>query len=70
MGKIFISAGHGSFEGSFRDLSEMTGGTTETAELVATRDLVIAELRSRGITIAIPSDDLNLAEAIAWINTR
>ena len=70
MGKIFISAGHGSFEGSFRDLSEMTGGTMETAELVATRDLVIAELRSRGIMIAIPSDDLNLAEAIAWINTR
>ncbi|MFM7601978.1 MAG: N-acetylmuramoyl-L-alanine amidase [Pseudanabaena sp.] len=70
MGKIFISAGHGSFEGSFRDLSEMAGGTMETAELVATRDLVIAELRSRGITIAIPSDDLNLAEVITWVNTR
>jgi len=70
MGKIFISAGHGSFEGSFRDLSEMAGGTMETAELVATRDLVIAELRSRGIMIAIPSDDLNLAEVIAWVNTR
>ena len=67
MGKIFISAGHGSFESSFRDLSEMAG---ETAELVATRDLVIAELRSRGLAIATPSDDLNLAEAIAWINAR
>lgn len=70
MGKIFISAGHGVFEGSFRDLSEMAGGTMETAELVATRDLVIAELRSRGIAIATPSDDLNLAESIAWINSR
>jgi len=67
MGKIFISAGHGSFESSFRDLSEMAG---ETAELVATRDLVIAELRSRGLAIATLSDDLNLAEAIAWINAR
>ncbi|PZO35386.1 MAG: cell wall hydrolase [Pseudanabaena frigida] len=70
MGKIFISAGHGGFEGSFRDLSEMAGGTVETAELVATRDLVIAELRSRGITVIAPSDDLNLAETIAWINGR
>lgn len=70
MGKIFISAGHGGFEGSFRDLSEMTGGAMETAELAATRDLVIAELRSRGISISIPSDDLNLTEAIAWINAR
>ncbi len=67
MSKIFISAGHGDFEGSFRDLSEMAG---EAAELFATRDLLIAELRSRGLTIAIPSDDLNLAEAIAWINAR
>ena len=70
MGKIFISAGHGGFEGSFRDLSEMTGGAMEIAELVATRDLLIAELRSRGISISIPSDDLNLTEAIAWINAR
>ncbi len=70
MGKIFISAGHGGFEGSFRDLSEMTGGAMETAELAAIRDLVIAELRSRGISISIPSDDLNLTEAIAWINAR
>jgi N-acetylmuramoyl-L-alanine amidase len=70
MGKIFISAGHGGFEGSFRDLSEMAGGHMETAELIAARDLVIAELRSRGYTIATPSDDLNLAEAITWINSR
>ena len=70
MGKIFISAGHSSFEGSFRDLSEGIGGTSEIAELVATRDLLIAELRSRGIAIAVPSDDLNLDETIAWINSR
>jgi N-acetylmuramoyl-L-alanine amidase len=70
MGKIFISAGHSGFEGSFRDRSEMSGETIETAELVATRDLVIAELRSRGMMIATPSDDLTLDEAINWINTR
>ena len=70
MGKIFISAGHGGFEDSFRDRSEMTGGAMGNAELVATRDLLIAELRSRGIAIAAPSDDLNLDEVIAWINAR
>ncbi|ELS33183.1 MULTISPECIES: N-acetylmuramoyl-L-alanine amidase [Pseudanabaena] len=70
MGKIFISAGQGGFEGSFRDRCEMAGGTMETSELAATRDLVVAELRSRGIAIVIPSDDLNLEETIAWINAR
>jgi len=70
MGKIFISAGHSVFEGSFRDLSEGVGGIIEMAELVATRDLLIAELRSRGIAIAVPSDDLTLEETIVWINSR
>ena len=70
MSKIFISAGHSVFEGLFRDLSEGVGGTSEIAELVATRDLLIAELRSRGIAIAVPSDDLNLDEMVAWINSR
>jgi len=37
MGKIFISAGHSVFEGSFRDLSEGVGGMIEMAELIATR---------------------------------
>ncbi|MBD2187352.1 hormogonium tapered terminus morphoprotein TftA [Pseudanabaena mucicola] len=70
MGKVFISAGHSGFESSLGDRHELTGVTSDTAELVATRDLVIAELRSRGIAIATPSDDLNLTEAIAWINAR
>ncbi len=70
MRKIFISAGHSVFEGSFRDLSEGVGGMIEMAELIATRDLLIAELRSRGIAIALPSDDLNSEEMIAWINSR
>jgi len=70
MGKIFISAGHGGFEGAFRDRYESASETTEAAELAATRDLVVAELRSRGIAIAAPSDDLSLDEAIAWINAR
>ncbi len=68
MGRIFISTGHIGFEGAFRDRGEVTDSPMQTAELVATRDLVIAELRSRGIVVV--SDDLNLAEAIAWINAR
>ncbi|MBD2148969.1 glucosaminidase domain-containing protein [Pseudanabaena sp. FACHB-1277] len=70
MGKIFISAGHSGFEGVFRDLNDGAGAMMEVAELMATRDLLIAELRSRGIAIAAPSDDLNLQEAIDWINLR
>ncbi|MDX2254577.1 MAG: N-acetylmuramoyl-L-alanine amidase [Pseudanabaenaceae cyanobacterium bins.39] len=67
MGKVFISAGHSGFEGSFRDASD---GVIEAAELIAARDLLVAELRSRGVAIAMPSEDLSLNEAIDWINAR
>ncbi|PZU95963.1 MAG: cell wall hydrolase [Pseudanabaena sp.] len=70
MGKIFIAAGHNGLNSSSLAVDEMKGGTAEIAELAATRDLLIAELRSRGIAIATPSSDLNLDEVIAWINAR
>ncbi len=70
MGTIFISAAHGGFEGAFRDPGAITGGTTEAAELIATRDLTVSELRARGLPVAVPTDDLSLIGTIDWINAR
>lgn len=70
MGKIFISAGHGGFEGGLRDRGAIVTSSTEAEELIATRDLIVAELKSRGITVEAPSDDLSLVGTIAWINAR
>jgi hypothetical protein len=70
MGKVFISAGHGGFEGALRDPGAIAGGTTEAEELIATRDLIVAELKSRGIAVEAPADDLSLVGTIAWINAR
>lgn len=70
MGKIFISAGHGGFEGSFRDPGAIAGSTSEAVELIATRDLIVAELKSRGLAVFAPGDDLSLVGTIDWINAR
>ncbi|MBD1826927.1 N-acetylmuramoyl-L-alanine amidase [Microcoleus vaginatus GB1-A2] len=70
MGSIFVSAGHGGFEGSLRDPGAIAFGTTEAQELILTRDLLVAELQQRGIeTFSVP-DILSLVETIAWINNR
>ncbi|WP_019501796.1 N-acetylmuramoyl-L-alanine amidase [Pseudanabaena sp. PCC 6802] len=70
MGKVFISAGHGGFEGTLRDPGAIASSTTEAEELIATRDLIVTELRSRGIAVESPDDDLSLVGTIAWINAR
>jgi N-acetylmuramoyl-L-alanine amidase/Mannosyl-glycoprotein endo-beta-N-acetylglucosaminidase len=70
MGKIFISAGHGGFEGGLRDRGAIVASSTEAEELIATRDLIVAEIKSRGITVEAPGDDLSLVSTIAWINAR
>ncbi|AFY69657.1 cell wall hydrolase/autolysin [Thalassoporum mexicanum PCC 7367] len=70
MAKIFLSAGHGGFEGAFRDPGVVVNNTSEAAEMIATRDLVVAELRSRGLSVEAPSDDLSLTGTISWINAR
>ncbi len=70
MGKIFISAGHGGFEAGLRDRGAIVASITEAEELLATRDLIVAELKSRGIGVEAPGDDLSLIDTIAWINAR
>ena len=70
MGSIFVSAGHGGFEGTERDPGAMAFGTTEAQEMILTRDLLVAELRQRGLETFWVPDTLSLVETIAWINDR
>ncbi|MFP4008731.1 MAG: N-acetylmuramoyl-L-alanine amidase [Spirulinaceae cyanobacterium] len=70
MGRIFISAGHGGFEGGRRDPGAIAGGTTEAQQMILLRDLIVPDLRSRGFEVFSVPDDLSLRQSIAWINTR
>jgi hypothetical protein len=70
MGRIFISAGHGGFEGGLRDPGAIAGGTTEAQQMILLRDLMIPDLRSRGFEVFSVPDDLSLRQSIDWINTR
>ena len=70
MASIFVSAGHGGFEGNLRDSGAIAFGTTEAQEMILTRDLVVTELQKRGITTFSVPDTLSLVETIAWINNR
>ena len=70
MAQIFISAGHGGIENGVRDPGARVRGTTEAQEMIALRDLVVPELRSRGYAVFSVPDDLSLAQSIGWINAR
>lgn len=70
MAQIFISAGHGSIENGVLDTGAKIAGTTEAQEMIALRDLIVPELRSRGYDVLSVPDDLNLRKSIDWINAR
>ncbi|MGC1309248.1 MAG: N-acetylmuramoyl-L-alanine amidase [Phormidesmis sp.] len=70
MVQIFISAGHGGLENGIRDTGARIAGTTEAQEMIALRDLIVPELRSRGYDVLSVPDDLSLAQTIGWINAR
>jgi|GEM_PF-1212516 len=70
MARIFISAGH--FTGD--PGAPSIGGTTEAFEMMKTRDLIVQELESRGLTkdvdfFSVP-DSIDLVPTIRWINSR
>ncbi len=44
--------------------------TTEAAEMIQVRDLAVAELRSRGLSVLAVPDDLSAEQSLNWINTR
>ncbi|NEQ40151.1 MAG: peptidoglycan DD-metalloendopeptidase family protein [Okeania sp. SIO3I5] len=70
MGKIFISAGHFVNDGG----ANTAIGTTEAREMILTRDLIVAELKSRGFKegddFESVSDTIDLRPTINWINAR
>jgi N-acetylmuramoyl-L-alanine amidase len=65
MGKIFISAGH-----HLNDPGATAFGTTESREMMLTRDLVVRELREQGVEFDSVPDNLTLTGTIQWINSR
>lgn len=69
MARIFISAGHGGFENGVRDPGIVAGGTTEAQEMIRIRDILLSELRSRGVQALAVPDDLSQVQTIDWINT-
>ncbi|MGL4501351.1 MAG: N-acetylmuramoyl-L-alanine amidase, partial [Planktothrix sp.] len=70
MTRIFLSAGHGGFENGVKDPGTVAGGTTEAQEMIRIRDLVVGELRSRGLQVIAVPDDLSQTQTIDWINTH
>ncbi|MEA5450185.1 N-acetylmuramoyl-L-alanine amidase [Leptolyngbya sp. CCNP1308] len=70
MAQIFISAGHGGFEDGVVDPGAVLPNTTEAAEMIQIRDLVVAELRSRQLAVLSVPDDLSAAATLGWINAR
>jgi N-acetylmuramoyl-L-alanine amidase len=68
MGRIFLSVGQGGIEQTVQNPGTIVGGTSATQEMIWVRDLVAAELRSRGLTVYHVGDDLNPVARIDWIN--
>lgn len=71
MGKILVSAGHGGYEDDGAlDMGFTVTGTSESAEMIRIRDLVVPELRSRGFEVLSVPDDLSNEQTLNWINSR
>lgn len=70
MGRIFLSAGQGGRINGSSNPGSVVGGTTEAREMILTRDLVVTELRSRGVEVLVVPDTLSVTGAIDWINAR
>ncbi|PSB20102.1 cell wall hydrolase [Phormidesmis priestleyi ULC007] len=70
MGRIFLSAGHGDRINGVSEPGAIIAGTTEAREMIMTRDLVVAELRSRGAEVLSVPDELSPRATYEWINSR
>lgn len=70
MRRIFLSAGHGGYDGKPTDAGTTASPTTEAREMIQLRDLVAAELRSRSVEVLAVTDDLNSRQTIEWVNAR
>ncbi|HEY9295551.1 MAG TPA: N-acetylmuramoyl-L-alanine amidase [Phormidium sp.] len=65
MGRIFLSAGH-----DLIDPGAVAFGTTESKEMMLTRDLVAKELEVQEAGFLSVPDNLNLRQTIQWINSQ
>lgn len=65
MKRIFLSAGH-----NLNDPGAVVPKTTESKEVIQTRNLIAQELENRGATFVLVPDSLSLKETIKWINDR
>jgi N-acetylmuramoyl-L-alanine amidase len=74
MGRIFISAGHDIRGNGNSDSGAVVGTMTEAAEMIALRDLLVVELRSRDraqdFDVLVVPDELGLYQTVQWINVR
>ena len=70
MAQIFVSAAHGGYEDGMLDHGVVLPNTTEAAEMIQVRDLVVAELRSRELSVLAVPDDLSAEQTLNWINAR
>jgi hypothetical protein len=70
MGRIFISAAHGGKENGLLDPGAVVAGTTEAQEMILLRDLVVSEIRSKGIEVLSVPDELSFRASLDWINVR
>jgi N-acetylmuramoyl-L-alanine amidase/Mannosyl-glycoprotein endo-beta-N-acetylglucosaminidase len=70
MGRIFISAAHGGKESGLLDPGAVVAGTTEAQEMILLRDLVVSEIRSKGIEVLSVPDELSFRQSLDWINVR
>jgi hypothetical protein len=68
MGRIFIAAGHG--EQGQQEPGGVVAGTTAAQEMIELRDLLVPELRGRGLEVLSVPDDLTTAQRIDWMNAR
>jgi N-acetylmuramoyl-L-alanine amidase/Mannosyl-glycoprotein endo-beta-N-acetylglucosaminidase len=70
MGRIFISAAHGGKESGLLDPGAVVAGTSEAQEMILLRDLVVSEIRSKGVEVLSVPDELSFRQSLDWINVR
>lgn len=69
MGRIFICAIYGGYEGTSTD-PEAASAPSEAKEMVFLRDLIVPELRNRGFEVVAVPDSENIRSSIDWIDRR
>jgi N-acetylmuramoyl-L-alanine amidase/Mannosyl-glycoprotein endo-beta-N-acetylglucosaminidase len=70
MGRIFICAIYGGYEGSATDPETIGSAPNEAKEMVFLRDLIVPELRNRSFEVVAVPDFDRPALSIDWIDKR